>query len=347
MLLVGVWLWRTLSKKDRVVTFTRGRVEVSEGAWTQSWRIRDFRFVEQAYSLHQTKHLTLHTVRLWLVKDGDERVELLRYEQESFWTQTDADRYAQVDRALARLDLRERLPAPALVNAQGTSVKDSAPPRVDETGDVPPRFGVEQDALEPPLRDVLVGAARLPPGVRMLPDWTEGEASLAILGLVVGLLFALPVVGGVVAATIQNPESWKIPRDGPNSFAMLALYAVVGGLAYAPIYFGRQIPRRRRVDASIRAGLYAQGIYLLPDGLLLFRAGRVTVMPRARIHHLARVRGGGMVLGYRSAENLREAMLLEGRYLYHLEQGDPFKVLEDWWMAGRAAAPEEEQRAMP
>jgi hypothetical protein len=328
LLLIGLWLWRKLSRKDRVVTLTRGRIEVVEGESKQSWSARDLRYLEQTYSLHQTKHLTLHTVRLWLVVDEKQRVELLRYEQES-WGQQDAERYAGVERALARLGLRERLPVPA--SEEGTPA--------DVTPDPAPRFGVEWNALEPALRDVLVEAQRLPPGVRLLADRSEGDAGTYVLGLVVALFFALPLVGGAVAAWLQNPEAWKVPDDAVNFVAMLFIYALLGGLAFTPVYFGWQVRARRRVDARIRAGQHAQGLYLLPDVLLESRAGRVTVMPRARVLRLSRVRGGGLALEYRSAEHLREWLHLAGRYPYDVREGNPFKVLETWRTAGSADAP--------
>jgi hypothetical protein len=324
LLLIGLWLWRKLSRKDRVVTLTRGRIEVVEGESKQSWRARDIRFLEQAYSLYQTKNLTLHTVRLWLVPEEGARVELLRYEQET-WYAADAERHAGVERALAWLGLRERLPVPA---SEEGSPADAAP-----------RFGVERDSLEPSLRDVLVEAQRLPPGVRLLADRSEGDAGFAIFCLVVSLFFAVPVVGGAVTAWLQDPGAWKVPKDGPNFVAMLFVYALLGGLAFMPVYFGRQVPRRRRVDVSIREGWYAQGIYLLPDVLLLSRVGRVTVMPRARVLRVSRVRGGKLALEYRSAENLREWLHLDGRYPYEVREGDPFKLLETWRTAGSTDAP--------
>jgi hypothetical protein len=272
----------------------------------------------------------LHTVRLWLVKDANERVEVLRYEQET-WEPRDAQRHADVERALARLGLRERLPVPASASEEGTPA--------DVTGDAAPRLGVEKDALEPALRDVLVEARRLPAGVRLLVDRSEGGAGLYVLGLVVALFFALPMVGGAVSAWLQNPESWKVPDDGPNLVAMLFVCALLGGLAFTPVYFGWQVRVRRRVDARIRAGQHAQGLYVLPDVLLESRAGRVTVMPRARVLRVSRVRGGGLALEYRSAENLREWWHVAGHYPYDVRDGDPFKALETWRTAGSTDAP--------
>lgn len=328
LLLIGLWLWRKLSHKDRVVTLTRGRIEVVEGESKQSWSARDIRFLEQSYSLYRTKNLTLHKVHLWLVKEADARVELLRYEQET-WAREDVERYAQVDRALARLGLRERLPVPA---------SEAGTPAVG-TGDPAPRFGVEKDALEPALRDVLVEAQRLPPGVSLLVDRSEGDAGFSIFCLVVSLFFAVPVVGMAVAAWLQNPESWKVPGDAVNFVGMLFLYALIGVLALTPVYFAWQVRVRRRVDARIRAGQHAQGLYVLPDVLLESRAGRVTVMPRSRVLRVSRVRGGGLALEYRSAENLREWLHLAGRYPYDVREGDTFKVLETWRTAGSTDAP--------
>ncbi len=330
--LVGGWLWRKLSIPDRVVTLSHGRVEVREGAWTQSWSTRDFRFTELAYYFHQTKHLTLHTVRLWLLMDGPDdpkvglrggRVELLRYEQEQ-WLSTHAHQYAQMDGALGRLGLRERLPAPT---PDAKPARDARPASAD---DPPPRLDVELASLEPSLREVLVEEKRLPPGVRLLADRSEGDAGLFIMWLVIALVFALPTVGLVVAAMVENPSSWKLPDDVGNLIFMLLFHAVVGGIALAPVYCAREVHRRRKVDARIRAGQYAQGLYLQPDTLLLSRAGRVMVMPRARVIRFLRSRGEVLSVEYRSAENLREHVLLDGTYPRGGPQGDPFKVLEHW-----------------